>query len=136
VVNPDLAVGQLEGGLSKGMGYALVEDNGWDPVSGELMSRGFWVDGKTPAISESPRLGELTTHFADTYEPSGPFGAKGIGEAATNPCAAAYANALYNALGIRFRELPVTPERILAALEAERQRVARPAAAPAPVAVS
>ena len=48
-----------------------------------------------------------------------PFGAKGIGEAATNPCAAAYANALYDALGIRFRDLPITPERILSALRAE-----------------
>lgn len=124
VVNPDLAVGQLEGGLSKGMGYALIEDNQWDPRTGQLLSRGYWVDGKTPAISESPLLGDIETYFADTYEPSGPFGAKGIGEAATNPCAAAYANALYNALGIRFRELPITPERILAALHGQAEGVA------------
>ena len=69
-------------------------------------------------MSESPLLDGIDTYFADTREPSGPFGAKGIGEAATNPCAAAYANALYNALGIRFRELPITPERILSALQA------------------
>jgi len=132
VVNPDLAIGQLEGGLSKGMGYALVEDNQWDPRTGQLSSRGFWVDGKTPAISESPLLAGVETHFADTYEPTGPFGAKGIGEAATNPCAAAYANALYNALGIRFRELPITPERILAAVHGvvdPAPETARPAAA-------
>jgi xanthine dehydrogenase molybdenum-binding subunit len=137
VVNPDLAIGQLEGGLSKGMGYALIEDNQWDPETGQLASRGYWVDGKTPAISETPLLEEIQTYFADTYEPSGPFGAKGIGEAATNPCAAAYANALYNALGIRFRELPITPERILAALQRRTEREAtseRPA--PSAVAVS
>lgn len=123
VVNPDMAIGQLEGGLSKGMGYALVEDNRWDPQTGQLLSKGFWVDGKTPSMSESPLLKDIETHFADTYEPSGPFGAKGIGEAATNPCAAAYANALYNALGIRFRELPISPEKILAGLRAqERER--------------
>lgn len=116
VVNPDMAIGQLEGGLSKGAGYALVEDNQWDAATGQLASKGFWIDGKTPAISESPLLSEIETYFAETYEPSGPFGAKGIGEAATNPCAAAYANALFNALGIRFTELPVTPEKILAAL--------------------
>ena len=116
VMNPNLAVGQLEGGLSKGVGYALIEDNQWDPETGHLASRGIWVDGKTPAISESPLMEDIETYFADTYEPSGPFGAKGIGEAATNPCAAAYANALYNALGIRFSELPITPEKILAAL--------------------
>lgn len=119
VVNPDMAIGQLEGGLSKGMGYALVEDNQWDSRTGQLMSKGFWVDGKTPSMSESPLLADIHTHFADTYEPSGPFGAKGIGEAATNPCAAAYANAVYNALGIRFRELPITPEKILAALKSQ-----------------
>jgi xanthine dehydrogenase molybdenum-binding subunit len=121
VVNPDLAVGQLEGGLSKGAGYALIEDNQWDPETGQLRSRGYWVDGKTPSVAESPLLGNIATFFANTYEPTGPFGAKGIGEAATNPCAAAYANALHNALGIRFRELPITPEKILEALEVRRQ---------------
>ena len=116
VVNPDLAPGQLTGGLSKGAGYALIEDNHWDAETGELLNKGFWTDGKIPSISESPLLEDVHTFFADTYEPSGPFGAKGIGEAATNPCAAAFANALYNALGVRFYELPVTPEKILAAL--------------------
>jgi xanthine dehydrogenase molybdenum-binding subunit len=125
VVNPDLAIGQLEGGLSKGMGYALIEDNQWDGT-GQLVSRGHWIDAKIPAVGESPLLAHIETHFAETYEPSGPFGAKGIGEAATNPCAAAYANALYNALGIRFRELPITPERILAALHEDRTGAARP----------
>lgn len=123
VVNPAMAIGQLEGGLSKGMGYALIEDNQWDPATGQLLSKGFWIDGKTPAISETPRLENLETYFAETYEPSGPFGAKGIGEAATNPCAAAYANALYNALGIRFTELPITPEKILEALAAQESGV-------------
>ncbi len=122
VVNPDLAVGQLEGGLSKGMGYALIEDNDWDTNTGHLLSKGFWVDGKTPAITESPLLADIETFFAETYEPSGPFGAKGVGEAATNPCAAAYANAIYNALGIRFREIPITPERILEALAVHERR--------------
>ena len=120
VVNPDLAAGQLEGGLSKGVGYALIEDNGWD-ANGQLMSKGYWVDGKTPGITETPLLADLSTHFADTYEPSGPLGAKGIGEAAMNPVAAAYANAIYNAIGIRFYELPITPEKILAAVEARRR---------------
>ncbi len=113
LLNPDMAIGQLEGGLSKGMGYALIEDNQWDAQTGQLASKGFWIDGKTPAISEAPMNANIVTHFSDTYEPSGPFGAKGIGEAATNPCAAAYANALYNALRIRFTELPITAEKIL-----------------------
>ena len=115
VINPDLAAGQLEGGLSKGAGYALYESNEWG-ADGQLTSGGYWIDAKTPAISESPYLEHLSVYFASTYEPSGPFGAKGIGEAATNPVAAAYANAIYNAIGIRFYELPITPERILSAL--------------------
>jgi xanthine dehydrogenase molybdenum-binding subunit len=118
VINPDLAAGQLEGGLNKGAGFALLESNEWD-AQGQLLSRGYMVDAKTPGISESPCLGGLTTHFADTYEPSGPFGAKGIGEAATNPVGAAYANAICNAVGVRFYELPITPEKILAALKEE-----------------
>ncbi len=115
VINPDMATGQLEGGLSKGTGFALYEDNQWD-AHGQVLSKGYMLDTKTPGISESPYLGNLSVCFAHTYEPSGPFGAKGVGEAATNPVAAAYANAIYNALGIRFYELPITPEKILAAL--------------------
>ncbi len=119
VINPVQVSGQLEGGLSKGAGFALYENLEWD-ATGQLRSKGYLVDGKVPGINESPRLDDIATHFADTYEPSGPFGAKGIGEAATNPVAGAYANAVRDALGIRFYELPITPERILAAL-AERR---------------
>jgi xanthine dehydrogenase molybdenum-binding subunit len=115
VVNPDMAAGQLEGGLSKGAGFALYESNEWD-ADGQITGGGYWIDAKTPAISESPYLADLSAHFAHTYEPSGPHGAKGIGEAATNPVAAAYANAVYNAIGVRFYELPITPEKIMSAL--------------------
>ena len=115
VINPSMAAGQLEGGLSKGVGFALYESGEWQP-DGQLTSGGYWIDAKTPAIGESPYVENLRTHFADTYEPSGPLGAKGIGEAATNPVAAAYANAIHNATGVRFYHLPITPERILRAL--------------------
>jgi len=115
VINPRLAAGQLEGGLSMGAGYAIYEDAEWD-ARGHLESGGYWIDAKTPAIGETPYLEHLEVHFADTYEPTGPFGAKGIGEAAMNPVAAAYANAIYNAIGIRFYSLPITAEKILKAL--------------------
>ncbi len=118
VINPVQIAGQLEGGLSKGAGFALYENLEWD-AAGQLRSKGYLVDGKVPGINESPHLDDLSTHFADTYEPTGPFGAKGIGEAATNPVAGAYANAVRDALGIRFYELPITPEKILAALRTE-----------------
>jgi xanthine dehydrogenase molybdenum-binding subunit len=115
LINPDLAAGQLEGGLSKGAGFAIYESNEWNK-DGQLTSKGYWIDAKTAAIGESPYVEALKVYFANTYEPSGPLGAKGIGEAATNPVAAAYANAIYNAIGIRFYKLPITPERILRAL--------------------
>ncbi|RLC77397.1 MAG: xanthine dehydrogenase family protein molybdopterin-binding subunit, partial [Chloroflexi bacterium] len=120
VINPVMAAGQLEGGLSKGAGYALYESNEWDG-EGQLASKGYWIDAKTAGIGESPRNEDFSVHFANTYEPSGPFGAKGIGEAATNPVAAAYANAIYNAIGVRFYELPITPEKILRALRGESE---------------
>ena len=116
VINPVMAAGQLEGGLNKGIGYALYETGEWNSA-GQVAGRGYWIDAKTAAIGEMPRAQDVHIHFADTYEPSGPHGAKGIGEAATNPVGAAYANAIYNALGIRFYELPVTPEKILRALK-------------------
>ena len=128
VINPDMAAGQLEGGLSKGAGYALFEDNTWRE-DGQLASKGYWVDCKMPAVNESTHLADLATHFADTFEPSGPLGAKGIGEAATNPVAAAYANAIHNAIGVRFYELPITPEKIVSAL---RTQAAAQAAGPQP----
>ena len=128
VVNPTLASGQLVGGLSKGQGYALIEDNHWDPETGELASKGFWVDGKTPSVSESPLLDDIETHFAHTFEPTGPFGAKGLGEAAKNPAIAAFANAIHNATGVRFYEVPITPEKVLAALAAATRTGATPGA--------
>ncbi len=115
VVNPAMAVGQLEGGLSKGVGYALYEGCDWD-ADGQLTSRGLWLDDKIAAFNESPPIENLQCFFTDTYEPTGPFGAKGIGEAAMNPVAAAYANAITNAVGVRFFELPITPEAILTKL--------------------
>ena len=119
VINPDMAAGQLEGGLNKGAGFALLENNEWD-AQGQLLSKGYMVDSKVPGFVETPTLDSVSAHFADTYEPSGPFGAKGIGEAATNPVAAAYANAVRDAIGIRFYELPITPEKIVAALNEQQ----------------
>ena len=116
VINPDMAAGQLEGGLLMGAGFALYEDGHWD-AQGQLFCKGYMIDAKIPGVGESPYLDAMHVDFAHTYEPTGPFGAKGVGEAASNPVAAAYANAVTNALGIRFYELPITPECILAALK-------------------
>jgi xanthine dehydrogenase molybdenum-binding subunit len=65
-----------------------------------------------------PTMENIQTYFTNTQEPTGPFGAKGIGEATLNPTAAALANAVYHAIGIRFTEIPITPEKVLQALRA------------------
>ena len=118
-INPDLAAGQLEGGLCRGIGLALLEDTEYDPESGELTCGGTFVDYKMYAAVDMPPLKDVETFFANTWEPSGPFGAKGVGEAANNATAGTVANAIYNAIGIRFTEAPITPEKVLKAIEAK-----------------
>jgi len=117
VINPDLADGQLYGGLYRGLGYALIEDTHYDEETGELLNKGYITDFKMLTSDDLPEIEKIELRFADTYEPTGPFGAKGIGEAALNPVAAALANAVYNAIGIRFKEIPIRPEHVLEALK-------------------
>jgi xanthine dehydrogenase molybdenum-binding subunit len=117
VVNPDLAAGQLEGGLCRGVTLALLEDTDYHEETGELTCGGFLTDYKMYSSQDMPPLKDVTTFFANTYEPSGPFGAKGIGEAANNATAGAVANAIYDAIGIRFKETPMTPEVVLEAIQ-------------------
>ncbi len=117
VINPDLAEGQLYGGLYRGLGYALLEDTTYDEETGELISKGYITDFKMLTSDDMPEMDKIEVRFAETYEPTGPFGAKGIGEAALNPVAAALANAIYDAIGIRFKEIPIKPEQVLEALK-------------------
>jgi len=116
VISPDGAEAQIGGGLHMGLGYALTEKFLIDKATGKVLNP-FPVDYKILTAADMP---DLEIFFADTVEPTGPFGAKGLGEAAINPVAAAVANAIYNATGGRIKELPITPEKILAALKKER----------------
>jgi len=117
VINPDLAEGQLHGGLYRGLGYALLEDTQYDEATGELTSKGYLNNFKMLTSDDMPKIEKIEVRFTDTQEPTGPFGAKGIGEAALNPVAAALANAVYNAIGIRFKEIPIRPEQVIEALK-------------------
>ena len=119
VINPALAAGQIHGGFAQGWSMVINEDTVYDDQSGDLVNRGFLSDYKIPTTKDLPELEDFTVFFADTYEPTGPFGAKGIGEGALNPVAGAVANAIQNAIGIRFSELPITKDKILAALKDE-----------------
>jgi len=117
VINPELAAAQVHGGFLQGWSMAIIEDTPYDPENGDLMNRGFINNYKIPPPPDLPQLDDFTVFFAHTYEPTGPFGAKGLGEGALNPVAGAASNAICNALGVRFYELPITPIKILRALK-------------------
>jgi xanthine dehydrogenase molybdenum-binding subunit len=122
IINPDLWEGQIIGAFSRGLGFGLLEETKYDLNTGKLEGNGFITDFKTATSCEMPEIDQLTVLSTDTYEPTGPFGAKGIGEAALSSVASAIANAVYNAIGIRFYELPITPEKVLKALEEKEER--------------
>ncbi len=107
VVNPNLARVQVEGGLVQGIGMALHENITYNE-KGELAENSL-MQYKIPTRMD---IGKLRVEFDSSYEPTGPFGAKSIGEIVINTPAPAIAQAIYNATGLRFTELPITPEKI------------------------
>ncbi|MFQ5695307.1 MAG: xanthine dehydrogenase family protein molybdopterin-binding subunit, partial [Terriglobia bacterium] len=113
VINPAGAEGQVEGGFQQGLGYALMENLVFDRPSGACLAADF-LDYKMPTAVEMPR--EIKSLFIESNEPTGPFGAKSLAEPCLIVPAPAIANAIYNAVGVRVRELPITPEKILAGL--------------------
>ncbi len=117
VINPQLLEGQLIGAFNRGLGYTLYEDLKMDEQTGQIACHGLMVDYKSPTAFEMPTLENTVVRTCDIYEPSGPFGAKGCGEAALASVASSISNAIYNAIGIRFHEIPITPEKVLKALE-------------------
>ena len=116
IINPALAGSQTEGGLIQGIGYALTE--GLLVQDGQLVNPNL-SDYKIPCVADVP---PLRHEFVPSYEPTGPFGAKGVGEISMDPVAAAIGNAVADATGGRIHTLPVTPEKVLAALAQARGR--------------
>jgi len=115
-INPAQAEGQVEGAVAQGLGYALTEELVLDDA-GRPMNANF-LDYKIFGAKDMPKL---TTILVETDEPLGPFGAKSISEVPINGPAPAIANAIFHAIGVRFRKLPIRPEDVLRALrEPER----------------
>ncbi|MFA5421959.1 MAG: molybdopterin cofactor-binding domain-containing protein [Bacilli bacterium] len=106
-INPMLAKGQVEGGIVQGLGMACYEDVKYSN-RGKLNSNSF-LYYKIPTMLD---VGKLTTEFAESYEESGPYGAKSVGEIGIDTPPAAIANAVANAIGLRVKKLPITPEKI------------------------
>ena len=111
-INPMLARGQVEGGVVQGLGMACFEDVRYDN-KGKMISNNF-LNYHIPTQKE---IHKLTSEFADSYEPTGPFGAKSVGEIGIDTPPAVICNAIYNATGVRIRSLPITPEKILKGLK-------------------
>lgn len=106
-LNPMAAEGQIEGGVTQGVGYALYEKMIFNE-QGQLLNPNF-LDYKIPTVADAP---EVHSIFIETIDPVGPFGAKALGELALVPVAPAVANAVAHATGKRIRHLPITPEEI------------------------
>ncbi|MDP6084683.1 MAG: molybdopterin-dependent oxidoreductase [Nitrospinota bacterium] len=109
-LNPTAVEGQVDGSVSGGIGQALME--GFD-TKGGLMLNPSLLEYRLPQVSDMP---EMETHIVESREEEGPFGAKGVGEFVQIPTAAAIANAVYDAIGVRIYDLPITPDKVLAAL--------------------
>ena len=111
VINSNLARVQTEGGLVQGIGMALYEDIQYTE-KGKLKNRNF-ISYKIPTRLD---MGRVRVEFESSYEKTGPFGAKSIGEVVINTPSPAIADAVYNGTGLRFRTLPITSEQVFMGL--------------------
>ncbi|MBI5446111.1 MAG: xanthine dehydrogenase family protein molybdopterin-binding subunit [Deltaproteobacteria bacterium] len=109
-INPQNVEGQIEGGYAQGLGFALVEETVFD--QGRVVNPTL-VDYKIPSSMEVPPITPIIVEAADE---TGPFEAKGVGEPVLAGVAPAVANAIFDAVGVRITELPITPERVREAL--------------------
>jgi xanthine dehydrogenase YagR molybdenum-binding subunit len=113
IAAPALARSQIAGSIIQGMGYALYETREIDVATGQVLTTGL-EDYRIPGIADTP---EIEIHFDEEGFEHVPGGGVGLGEVAGVPVAAAIANAIRNATGVRQYEIPVQPDRLLAAIE-------------------
>ncbi|MDX8468957.1 xanthine dehydrogenase family protein molybdopterin-binding subunit [Mesorhizobium sp. VK23B] len=119
-VHPTYVEGQYQGGAAQGIGWALNEEYIYGK-DGRLQNPGF-LDYRIPVCSDLPMI---DTQILEIPNPNHPYGVRGVGETSIVPPLAAIANAVSNAVGVRMSHIPMSPPRILAALEAERERFSR-----------
>lgn len=118
VINPKLYDAQVEGAMVQALGTALFEE--LKLKDGKVLNKSF-VDYKIPTADDMP---EMVVKVAEHAEPTGPFGARGIGEPVMVPGAPAIANAIANALGVRFYRMPITADDVLKALKEKKAQEA------------
>jgi putative selenate reductase molybdopterin-binding subunit len=110
-INPITAAGQVEGGMTQALGFAHSEEMPYD-ADGRLLTTDF----RTYSIYRADEMPEIGVILVQTYEPSGPYGAKAIAEIPKDGLAPALSSAVFDATGVWLRELPLTPERVWRAL--------------------
>jgi len=115
-INPMATEGQIQGGVAQGLGWTLMEDMNYK--DGKMINADF-VDYIVPSCFDVP---DIKSFLVEPVEPNGPYGAKGIGEPALNPTMAAITNAIYDATGVRIKQLPVNPQKLLAAMKEQKQK--------------
>ena len=111
IINPKMAEGQIEGGIPQALGMALSEFMPFDD-KGRLLN----LDFNSYHIYTARDMPELVVRFANSHEPTGPYGAKAVAEIPINAPAPAVTNAVYNAVGVRIKHLPIRPEELLGAM--------------------
>lgn len=114
VINPILAEGQVHGGVSMGIGYALYEQMLFDQKTGKPLNNNL-LDYKLTTTLDTPEIG---VDFVETYEPTGPYGNKALGEPPAISPAPAIRNAILDATGVKVNELPLSPERLFKKFQA------------------
>lgn len=110
-INPLLVQGQVEGSVYMGLGEALMEEQAFRK---QLHRSPSLLDYKSPTVYEMP---EIETILVETHDPEGPFGAKEVGQGPLLPVPPAVCNAVYDAVGVRIDEVPVSPDKVLQALD-------------------
>ena len=118
-LNPRLVAGQIEGSVYMGIAESLLEDHKVNRFG--LHSGPSLLDYRIPTTFDSP---EIEAYIVESLDPEGPYGAKEAGEGPLHSAIPALANAVHDAVGIRLRELPFTPAKVLAALREKREREA------------
>ena len=118
-ISPDYVEGQLQGGAVQGLGWALNEEYIYND-KGQLVNAGF-LDYRMPVASDVPMI---DTVLIEEPNPNHPYGVRGVGETPIVPPQAAVANAVENAIGLKISELPISPPKLLRAIEAGRLKAA------------
>jgi putative selenate reductase molybdopterin-binding subunit len=115
IVNPLTASGQIEGGMTQALGYAICEEMRYDKM-GAAIER----DLDRYHVMRSNEMPELTTIFMETFEPTHPFGVKAVAEIPMDGVAPAVGNAILDAIGADLDTIPITPEKVWAALRSKQ----------------